>query len=531
MTNSLLKRFDLITDTPGNIPLLRRLVIDLAVRGKLGQDETTEESPTVLISRIAAKKEQLIRSGRIKKQKPLPPIGIDDVPSAYAAQCVFERLGNIAILEKGLTGIQSSTPGEYTLVVTAEARASCDHYDFEGSAAIIPMVSSSGHGDASLKRLHYQEGKFALGNILCAVFPISEDLISARFLYEYLTAFKEELLVSKMIGTANVSLTIGKIAEVPVPIVSPAVQLRAYELMRLCDQLEEAQAEREKRRDQLAVASLHRIDHGADGDPDTFREHTRFHLGHFSRLTTNREHIFHLRKTILGLAVRGNLVERSHAKEQVEQDYLHDRASDELPPNWRLLNFGKYCDIQGGNQPPKSQFSAVPRPGYVRLFQIRDLGNKPVPTYIPVETTNRFCREGEILIGRYGASVGKVFWAQTGAYNVALAKFIYPANAFVPQFAFLVLKSDFLQVKLTDATRSAQAGFNKGDLANIDFPLPPLAEQHRIVTKFNELMALCDRLESELTTTQTESRRLLEAVLHGTLTPTNAPTPADTRAN
>ena len=48
-------------------------------------------------------------------------------------------------------------------------------------------------------------------------------------------------------------------------------------------------------------------------------------------------------------------------------------------------------------------------------------------------------------------------------------------------------------------------------------PLPPLAEQQRIVAKVDALMALCDRLEVQLTTTQTESRRLLEAVLHEAL--------------
>jgi type I restriction enzyme S subunit len=45
------------------------------------------------------------------------------------------------------------------------------------------------------------------------------------------------------------------------------------------------------------------------------------------------------------------------------------------------------------------------------------------------------------------------------------------------------------------------------------------AEQHRIVAKVDELMAVCDQLEAQLTTTQTDSRRLLEAVLHEALAP------------
>lgn len=61
-------------------------------------------------------------------------------------------------------------------------------------------------------------------------------------------------------------------------------------------------------------------------------------------------------------------------------------------------------------------------------------------------------------------------------------------------------------------TRIGLANFRR-----IPVPLPPLAEQHRIVAKVDELMAICDRLEAQLTTAQTESRRLLDAVLHKAL--------------
>ena len=63
----------------------------------------------------------------------------------------------------------------------------------------------------------------------------------------------------------------------------------------------------------------------------------------------------------------------------------------------------------------------------------------------------------------------------------------------------------------------AQPFLGLGMLREMLIPLPPLAEQHRIVAKVEELLALCDRLEAQLTSTQTESRRLLEAVLHEAL--------------
>jgi type I restriction enzyme S subunit len=215
-----------------------------------------------------------------------------------------------------------------------------------------------------------------------------------------------------------------------------------------------------------------------------------------------------MRELVLDLAMKGKVTDRNQNSEYVDANYINEPYSELLPSNWRLLNFGKFCDIQGGSQPPKEQFIDKPRSDYVQMFQIRDLGEKPVPVYIPRDSTTRFCSEGDILIGRYGASVGKIFWAQNGTYNVALAKFIFPKDAFVPAFAFWLLKSDFFQAKLAGASRSAQAGFNKGDLAGITFPLPPLAEQKRIVAKVDELMGLCDALES-----QQQERDLRKSVL------------------
>src|SRR5689334_2934716 len=105
-----------------------------------------------------------------------------------------------------------------------------------------------------------------------------------------------------------------------------------------------------------------------------------------------------MRKLVLELAVVGTLTDRDAENERVNAPYFDEPTAEYLPGNWRLLNFGKFCDIQGGNQPPKSLFVSDPRPDYVRLFQIRDLGENPVPVYIPRNTVNRFSKKGEILI-------------------------------------------------------------------------------------------------------------------------------------
>jgi type I restriction enzyme S subunit len=97
-----------------------------------------------------------------------------------------------------------------------------------------------------------------------------------------------------------------------------------------------------------------------------------------------------------------------------------------LSKGWEVSSFTEVFDIQGGTQPPKNTFKYKPEKGYIRLLQIRDFGDKPVPTYISNNLKLKTCKKGDILIGRYGASVGRICSGMEGAYNVALAKVIIP---------------------------------------------------------------------------------------------------------
>ena len=126
------------------------------------------------------------------------------------------KLSEICTIDKGATGITKAIEGEYPMVTMAEARTSHNEYQFDTKAVLIPLVSSSGHGHASMKRIHYQEGKFAVGSILCALVPKNEDEVNARFLYNYLHFQRESILVPLMRGAANVSLSIKSISSVEI---------------------------------------------------------------------------------------------------------------------------------------------------------------------------------------------------------------------------------------------------------------------------------------------------------------------------
>ena len=89
---------------------------------------------------------------------------------------------------KGTSPTLKTEPGSYPLVVTAEYRRTANSWQLEGPAVCIPLVSSTGHGDAALHRVHYQEGKFALANLLVALIPNAPLLYDTKYLYHLLMA-------------------------------------------------------------------------------------------------------------------------------------------------------------------------------------------------------------------------------------------------------------------------------------------------------------------------------------------------------
>ena len=170
---------------------------------------------------------------------------------------------------------------------------------------------------------------------------------------------------------------------------------------------------------------------------------------------------------------------------------ITDEIPFEIPSTWTWVRHNDLFDISGGSQPPKSSFIEREKEGYIRLFQIRDYGSNPQPIYIPLSTASKISQKGEILLARYGASLGKVFYAEYGAYNVALAKVIplYESPLIFQKYIFLYYCSSIYQNEIVNRSRCAQAGFNKEDLNSLLFPLPPLAEQYRIVEKYEKAIA------------------------------------------
>ena len=215
---------------------------------------------------------------------------------------------------------------------------------------------------------------------------------------------------------------------------------------------------------------------------------------------------------ILDLAIHGKLVPQDPNDEpaiellkRINPDFTpcdnghSGKLPYKIPRTWVWCSHNSILDISGGSQPAKSYFETIPKPNYIRLYQIRDYGESPVPVYIPINLASKQTEKGDILLAHYGGSLGKVFHAKQGAYNVAMVKVIFKfENLIYKEYAYYYYLSDLYQGKLKEISRTAQTGFNITDFNDMYFPLPPINEQQHIVQKIEELFSSLDDIQKSL---------------------------------
>lgn len=171
---------------------------------------------------------------------------------------------------------------------------------------------------------------------------------------------------------------------------------------------------------------------------------------------------------------------------------------------WEKVRLIDICDFQGGSQPPKEQWITENKTGYVRMLQIRDFtqDRDGKEEYVKISKTLKLCNSDDVLIARYGASLGKILTGLSGAYNVAIMRTIPNLKLLDKKYLRYYLSSGIFQLAINNlSSRAAQAGFNKNDLFSIEIPLPPLEVQKQITQNLDtvsELLALRKKQLEEL---------------------------------
>ena len=159
------------------------------------------------------------------------------------------------------------------------------------------------------------------------------------------------------------------------------------------------------------------------------------------------------------------------------------------------------CDFQGGSQPPKDEWLFEKQEGYIRMLQIRDFtqSEKVVPEYVKISKSTKICQADDILIARYGASIGKILTGLSGAYNVAIMRAIPDTHMLQKKYLYYYLKSPYFQTAILNVgSRAAQAGFNKEDLPKLETKCPLLSQQDSIIDILQKVESIIGKRKKEL---------------------------------
>ena len=335
-----------------------------------------------------------------------------------------------------------------------------------------------------------------------------------------------------MRGQAYPAINDTDFARLPFPLPPLAEQHRIVakvdELMALCDRLEAARTARETTRNRLAAASLSRLN-APDPDPPAFRKDAALALDNLTPLTTRPDQIKALRQTILNLAVLGKLVPQD-ANDEPASELLKRRKVAvlearpfELPESWAWVSVGAVADSRLGKMLDKAKNKGTPRK-YLRNINVRwfdfDLSDLLEMRFEDSELPEFALRKGDVLICEGGEPGRAAVWddRETDIYfQKAIHRVRFP-DFVCSDFFVKALRASADDGHLAEYfTGTGIKHFTGKGLAAYPFPLPPLAEQHRVVAKVDKLMALCDRLEASLTTGDETRGRLLESVLHEAL--------------
>src|SRR5487761_7331 len=557
----LLTHFNRISDVPDAVPRLQRFVLDLAVRGTLVEQDRDDEPASQLLKRIQTEWEHLFDEGAHKNADLSRGIQDDEKPYSIQNSWQWVRLGQCLEMINGRALKPTDwRPAGLPIVRIQNLNSDDAPFNYCDESIVDPrhiiesgrfLISWSGTPGTSFGAFIWKGGKAALNQHIFKCVQIG-DAYYDRFLQIAINGRLDEMIAKAHGGVGLQHITKGKLENLPLSLPPLAEQhrivIKVDELMALCNRLEAARIEREKRRISLAAASHHHLNNGSN--PETLRRYAKFYLGHLSQLIFQSDQIKPLRQTILNLAVRGQLVPQDSNDAPVSEllgriqaekaDLIGARAQElecresrlsnedipfDLPSGWQweplqsVIVFGP----QNGISPKPSSRPDAPKAVTLTAttkgtFDSRYF--KQVDATIPKDS-EFWLRPGDLLFQRGNT---RDYVGMAAYYSGEPGLFLYPdlmikvrlSEKVSLRYVHLCAVAPHARAYFSAHASGAQATMpkiNQGVLVKLPIPLAPFAEQNRIVAKVDELMALCDQLEAQLTTTQSEKRSLLEAVL------------------
>lgn len=554
------KQFELLSDAPNGVQRLRELILQLAVRGQLVPQDPEDEPAPVLLAEVRTQREGLIQQKIIKRDQTLPPIEPKECSLELPDNWKWERLGNIArfIDYRGKTplkttqgiklitaknvrmGFINNEPEEY---ISEETYEEWMTRGFPKQGDLL-FTTEAPLGNVAML---LTDEKVALAQRIIDL-QLFGNLFSPYFMFALMSPLLQNALLDNATGMTAQGIKAARLKLILIPVPPLAEQKRIVEkmdeLMALCDRLEAQQNQRR--------SACIRINDGAitqlltASAPEEFDRHWQRVCDNFDLFYSLPDNITKLRQAILQLAVMGKLVPQDPGDEPASQLVEKIKSVREvLVQEKKVKKSSALPPIKPAEIPYKLPMGWV----WVRLDDISDIGTGSTPLtskpeyyngtipWLTSTSTSRGCivaadvhiteeavadyrlrmyPEGTLIVALYGQGKtrGQVSELKIPAtINQACAAVVFFKEAKILRpYTKRLFQQKYDELRDL-AAGGAQPNLNVGKIKSMLVPLPPLAEQKRIVEKVDRLMTLCDQLEAQLNQAQGKSERLMEVAV------------------
>ena len=562
----LLLNLNILATAPGGVARLRELIFTLAVQGKLVAQDAGDEPASELLKQIRAEKDRLIAVGKIKKDKPLAAITEGEKPFELKAGWEWSNLATIGVInprndapDETIASFveMRSIPAAFSVAHVTESRPWRDIKSgftqfAEGDVGVAKITPCFENGKSTVFQ-NLSNGIGAGTTELHIVRPLGG--IASRYVLLFLKTpafiLNGEAVMTGSAGQKRMPRVYFESTPLPLPPLAEQSRIvtRVEELMRLCDALEAKGRLEAAQHAQLVTTLLGTL---TESDtPEQLAENWHRLATHFDLLLDRPQAVDALEQTILQLAVRGLLVPQDPADEpasallkkirqekdrliaagQIKRDKpLAAIAEDEhpftLPTGWEWVRLGEIVLISSGVTLGRKTAIASPvslpylRVANVQRWQLNLTSMKEV--VVDRSELDRFqLRSGDLLITEGGDwdKVGRTaIWRDelpVCGHQNHVFKARGTSSAWNPVWAEMYLNSAVARAYFGSSAKQTTnlASINMTQLKDCAFPVPPLPEQSRIVTRVAQLRHLCANLRQRLAASQSTQAQLAEALV------------------
>lgn len=560
--------------TAYGIKKLRELILELAVRGKLVPQDPNDEPVSILLSKVSKEQKSANPKRKAKNGSELTQNSDYKKPFALPIGWVWVSLESIGNIFNGNSISSSIKQSKYTnlvsglpFIATKDVGYGWDELDY-GNGVLIPLnetgfrvahksaVLICAEGGSAGKKCGITKQDICFGNKLFAI-ELYGEIEPNYILANYLTPTFFQQFTGKMTGIIG-GISSASFSQLMIPLPPLAEQRRIVakvdELMDLCDQLEQQQTDNLGGQQTLVQTLLDTLTQAAD--TAEFEQAWSRIADHFDTLFTTEPSIDQIKQTLLQLAVMGKLVPQNPDDEPVSETIKRIKANKahliacgkakfekpldpttqetvpfSVPRGWEWqkidsLVFSVRNDIRTGPfgsslHKDDHRSEGVPVWGIESINKNGSFSGRN-KIYLDLkkaqELSSFAVKGGDIIISRSG-TVGELCRLPDnipqGLISTNLMKISLDNQIILPDYFCLLFKgAQSIDSQLAELCfGSTRLFLTQSILTKLLFPIPPLAEQHRIVAKVDELMALCDALKARIAAAQTTQLQLADAIV------------------